>query len=71
MNEVKQFLDYEGLKLYDELIKKFLTTNNIELNELKLTEDNTLELYYKKGDKPMKLSVDLSQLVTYSEWIEL
>lgn len=69
MDEKKQYLDYEGLALYDQLIRKFIKENDIELYELKLTDDHLFEIYYKKGGVAQKLSLDLSSLVT--EWAEL
>lgn len=68
---MEQYLNYEGLSLYDKLIKNFIYENNAELIEMKLTDKNVLELYYKKDGNLMELTVDLSALIGYAEWIEL
>lgn len=67
--EKKEYLDYEGLALYDQLIKNFIKENDVELDELKLTDEHLFEIYYKKGGIAQKLSLDLSSLIT--EWTEL
>lgn len=69
MDTNKQYLDYEGLKNYDRLIKQFIETNGIELLNLNLTEDNTFELYYKKNGESKKMTLNLNPLIT--EWVTL
>lgn len=68
--EKKEYLDYEGLSLYDVLVKKLIKSKEITLNELTLDIENLkLIIDYTKGDETRVIELDLSSLAT--KWDEL
>lgn len=70
MDEKKQYLDYEGLSLYDSLIKGLIKSKEITLNDITLdVEKLTLTIDYTKGDEHFVKTLDLSSLAT--KWSEL
>lgn len=70
MDDKKQYLDYEGLLLYDSLIKGLIKSKEITLNDITLdVEKLTLIIDYTKGDEQFKKILDLSSLAT--KWHEL
>lgn len=70
MDEKKQYLDHEGLSLYDSLIKGLIKDKEITLNDLTLDIENLkLIIDYTKGDERKVIELDLSSLAT--KWAEL
>lgn len=70
MDEKKQYLDHEGLSLYDSLIKGLIKDKEITLNDLTLDIENLkLIIDYTKGDERKVIELDLSSLTT--KWAEL
>lgn len=70
MDDKKQYLDHEGLFLYDSLIKGLIKSKEITLNDITLdVEKLTLIIDYKKGDEQFIKILDLSSLAT--KWHEL
>lgn len=70
MDNIKQYLDYEGISTYDTLIKGLIKSKEITLNDLTLDIENLkLIIDYTKGDATKKVELDLSSLAT--KWSEL
>lgn len=70
MGENKQYLDYEGMSLYDTLIKGLIKSKEITLNDLTIDIENLkLIIDYTKGVVNKKVELDLSLLAT--KWVEL
>lgn len=65
----KEYLDQNGLSLYDSLIKQLIGDDNVELISTELNDNYHLNVFYTKGGKPMKMSVDLTPTMT--EWVDL
>lgn len=66
-----KYLDYEGLKFYHELVKKLFAKSEVGISDMKLTDDNQLNLEYTKGEETKTVSTDLSPLYTYPSWNEM
>ena len=67
MGAEKQYLDHEGLSLYDSLIKGLIKSKEITLNDITFdVEKLTLTIDYTKG---FVKTLDLSSLAT--KWSEL